>query len=151
MFNALDDEFRFGVDLCADLDNAKCERFLLADVSLSQSWRGMGVGFLNPPFADEIVPWLKKTFEQSEQGATFVVVVPGRTNPPWWHEYVMKAAELRFVKRKASFDEPGGTQGVPPYGIVIAIFYPFAGREYPKVTSWDYVRDKNARAKWRKP
>ena len=31
-----------------------------------------------------------------------VAFLPGRTNAPWWHEYVMQARELRFVRRKVS-------------------------------------------------
>lgn len=133
MFDALNAEFGFVVDLCADADNFKCANWLPRD--LSRNWEGEGVAWLNPPFGKEIAGWTRKIIQTPRK---IVACLPGRTNPPWWHDHVMRAAELRFVKRKQSFDTPSGHKGVPPWGVVIAIFDPDWKGLTPVCKSWDW-------------
>jgi len=132
MYDKLNLEFSFVTDLCADESNAKCVSWLPRDLGLD--WRGRGVGFLNPPFGREISHWLAKAVSTRRK---IVAVVPGRTNPPWWHDYVMKAAEIRFVPRKVSFRSSDGHKGVPSWGVVVVVFRP-GHRGLPFCTSWDW-------------
>jgi phage N-6-adenine-methyltransferase len=136
LFDALNKEFNFQIDLCADPNNAKCSHWLDRKVSLGSDWSGDGAAWLNPPYGRDIVEWVKKA---SETPRRIVGCLPGRTNPPWWHDYVMKATELRFVRAKVAFDangEPGA--GVPPWGAVIAIWEPVQRYRYPLAKSWDW-------------
>lgn len=42
LFNALDEEFHFGIDVCATAENAKCENFFsIKEDGLAQNWGGM--------------------------------------------------------------------------------------------------------------
>ena len=60
--------------------------------------------------------------DSASRGATVVALVPTRTNPPWWHHYVMKAHEIHYVVKKLSFDGP--KDGVPFTGHALVVFRP---------------------------
>lgn len=141
LFDKLHAEFRFDVDLCADSDNWKLPNFILADQALAKPWCGVR-GWLNPPYGKTVGEWLAKAKDSALRAESLIVVlVPGRTNAPWWHDHVMKAAEVRFIRRKVPFvDHDDRNSGVPPYGSAIAIYQPFSQRAYSGTyfTSWDY-------------
>lgn len=49
LFNKLNDEFHFDIDVCATPENAKCCKFFSPlDDGLSQDWQG--VCWMNPPY-----------------------------------------------------------------------------------------------------
>lgn len=116
LFQPLDKEFGFTLDVCATPDNAKCPRYYTAeDDGLSQFWEG--VCWMNPPFGDQ-GRWVRKAYEESRRNGTIVVcLLPSRTNTNWWHDYVMKG-EVRFVRGRPKFK--GADHGLPqPLAIVI--------------------------------
>lgn len=136
IFEALDSEFRFTVDVCALPENRKCRRFYSPeDDGLAQHWDGETC-WMNPPYGRGIERWMKKAYEHQQAGGTLVALIPNRSNAPWWHEYVMKAAEIRFIRSKVKFLGP--VAGVPFWGSVIAVFKPHSHET--KVIS--FVRNK---------
>lgn len=63
-FDKLNDEFHFETDVCANPENAKCEKFYTKeDDGLSINWTG--VCWMNPPYGKEISRWLRKAYESS--------------------------------------------------------------------------------------
>lgn len=129
LFNKLDREFNFTLDVSATAENAKCQRFFTKDDDgLSKTWRG--VVWMNPPFS-EIGIWLKKAVESK---CTVVSLVPTRTNPPWWNDFILKYAdEIRYIRKKLSFE--GVKKGVAFTGHAIIVFRERAGN--PKSVSYD--------------
>ena len=120
-FSALHAEFDFALDVCAHAGNHKTPRYFSPeDDGLAQTWRGRC--WMNPPYGRGISAWIKKAHDSSrEQAATVVCLVPARTDTRWWHEYVMRSAEVRFVKGRIKF--VGATAGAPfPVAIVIFRF-----------------------------
>jgi len=76
LFNRLDAEFHFTIDLFALAENAKFPKFFSpADDGLAQSWTG--ICWLNPPYGRQIGLWLAKAQESALVGAT-VVALNGR-------------------------------------------------------------------------
>jgi len=67
LFQELDREFGFTLDVCADDWNHKTLRYFdkTAD-GLSQNWEG--VCWMNPPYGRQIGAWLKKAYESSGGG-----------------------------------------------------------------------------------
>lgn len=64
LFDKLNDEFRFELDVCALPENAKCKRFYTPDIDgLKQPWEG--VCWCNPPYGRKIVEWVKKAYLSS--------------------------------------------------------------------------------------
>lgn len=121
-FAKINAEFNFDLDVCALPETAKCVRhFTPEQDGLAQEWTG--TVWMNPPYGcDNLDRWLRKALESAAQGATVVALVPTRTNPPWWHRYVLNAHEIRFVVKKLGFDGP--KDGVPFTGHALVVFRP---------------------------
>jgi site-specific DNA-methyltransferase (adenine-specific) len=135
LFESLDREFGFGLDVCADEKNHKCARwYSYRENGLEQDWQG--VVWCNPPFDRNKSLWVKKAYEESRKGATVVVLIPysGTGDAAWFHDYGMKAAELRYVKGRCAYLRPDGSEVVvrtmllvyrPNHnGTTIAVTYP---------------------------
>lgn len=117
LFNKLNKEFHFTVDVCALPKTAKCEEYYTPEIDgLKQEWKG--VCWMNPPYGRQIGIWLKKAYEESLKGAKIICLIPSRTDTKYWHEYCMKASEIRFIKGRLKFGE--ATNSAPfPSAIVI--------------------------------
>ena len=118
VFDKLNEEFHFDLDVCADDFNHKCERYYTKEIDgLSQEWKG--ICWMNPPYGRTIGQWVKKAYESSRGGVVVVCLLPARTDTKWWKEYVMKASELRFISGRVKF---GDSKQGAPFPSVIAIF-----------------------------
>ncbi len=83
---------------------------------LTIPWEGKV--YVNPPYGREIGRWIKKGYESAKAGALVVMLIPSRTDTIWWHNYVMKSDEIRFIKGRLCFS--GYPTGAPfPSCIVI--------------------------------
>jgi phage N-6-adenine-methyltransferase len=118
-FDKLNDEFHFTLDVAASSENAKCSRFFTPnDDGLLQEWHG--VVWCNPPYGRTISEWVKKAYKSAQNGTTVVMLLPSRTDPAWWHNWVMQASEVRFVRGRLKYDHRGGTR----FANVVVIFRP---------------------------
>jgi len=82
LFDILNAEFGFQTDVCATAENAKCAHFYTKDQNgLDQQWSG--VCWMNPPYGREIIQWVKKAFETTQQGggiaSLYVCYLPEQT------------------------------------------------------------------------
>lgn len=129
LFDKLDTEFHFDIDVCALPFNAKCTTFFTPDQDgLKQKWEG--VCWMNPPYGRKIGAWMRKALEAK---TTVVCLVPARTDTRWWHEYAMKASEIRFVKGRLKF---GDSKNSAPFPSAIIVFRK-KNNENIKVTSFE--------------
>ncbi len=120
IFDPLNEEFGFTLDVCALPWNTKCSQYLSPEGnSLSCTWDG--VCWMNPPYGREIGAWIRKAYESSLKGATVVCLVPARTETAWWHDYCLRG-EVRFVRGRIHFSDPNGKSGRPRFGSAIVIF-----------------------------
>ena len=119
-FDRLNSEFNFTLDPCADEYNAKCAKYLTKeDDGLTKSWAGERV-FMNPPYGRVIGDWVRKAYEESREIETLVVaLIPSRTDTKYWHDYVMKAREIRFVKGRLKF---GDGRNSAPFPSAVVVF-----------------------------
>lgn len=119
LFLKLHGEFNFTLDVCALPETAKCARYFTPEINgLEQDWSG-NVCWMNPPYGKEIGIWLKKAYEESLKGAIVVCLIPARTDTQYWHDYCMKAAEIRFIKGRIKF---GHSKHAAPFPSAIIIF-----------------------------
>ena len=117
LFDRLDQEFHFTLDVCALPKNAKCrEYFSPHEDGLSRRWSG--VCWMNPPYGREIEKWMHKAFRESERGATVVCLVPARTDTEWWHNYALQG-EIRFLRGRVKFQ---GAHATAPFPSAIVVF-----------------------------
>src|SRR5262245_12796525 len=98
VFDPLDTEFGFTLDVCANSRNAKCERYFSREVDgLKQEWAPGEVCWNNPPYSD-CVRWIEKSYQSSLAGAVVVCLIPARTDTIYWHRFIAKGAyEIRFL------------------------------------------------------
>lgn len=68
LFNHLDSEFHFTLDVCASEGLQKCDRYFTPEIDgLSQSWDNE-VCWMNPPYGSEIKHWVEKASKQRGGG-----------------------------------------------------------------------------------
>jgi len=116
-FNRMNEEFNFELDVCANKENAKCDKYFTQETDgLQQEWNG--ICWMNPPYGRGIGEWVKKAYQSSLKGATVVCLVPSRTDTKWWHDYCMKG-EIRLVKGRLKF---GDSKNSAPFPSAIVIF-----------------------------
>ena len=118
-FDALNSEFHFTLDPCADHINHKCDKYYtVKEDGLLQDWENEVV-FCNPPYSvKEQNEWVKKCYEESRH-ATVVMLLPARTDTDRFHRYILPYAEIRFVKGRLKF---GGSKDSAPFPSMVVIF-----------------------------
>lgn len=84
---------------------------------LKIEWRP--VNFVNPPYGREIGKWCKKAWVEACKGKTVIMLVPSRTDTIWWHDYIMTATEIRFIKGRLKFDDQ---KNPAPFPSAIIVF-----------------------------
>jgi phage N-6-adenine-methyltransferase len=112
LFDKLNNEFHFTLDVCALAGNAKCTNFYspLED-GLKQDWTG--TCWMNPPYGYSIGKWVQKAFKAAQEGATVVALLPARTDTRWWHSFVMKARDIRFLAGRLRFSNAPNSAPFP--------------------------------------
>ena len=102
LYDELDKEFHFTDDPCP----------LHGRRGLGRDW-GKRV-YVNPPYGRGISNWIYKAWlsihgngglNLSPTSELIVMLLPSRTDTKWWHDYVMKAQEIRFIKGRLKFGE----------------------------------------------
>lgn len=119
VFDELNKEFDFTMDVCADHDNKKVIRYWnKAEDGLKQDWT-IERCWMNPPYGREIGKWVKKA---ATGGASVVVaLLPARTDTRWFHDWIYNKpnVEMRFIKGRLKF---GGHKSSAPFPSAIVIF-----------------------------
>ena len=106
LFDELNKEFHFTLDVCASEANHKCEHYYTIEIDgLNQPW-APHVCWMNPPYS-ELRVWLAKVEKEVELGATVVGLLPADTSTQAFHNYVWPPTphrEVRFLKRRLKFE-----------------------------------------------
>ena len=153
LFDELDAEFHFTLDVCASDWNAKCKKYFIEPITdhnkLSTSkafgedglvldW-GKNICWMNPPYGKVLNDWMKKAYESSLNGATIVCLVPSAADTAWWHDYAMKG-EIRFLRGRPRFVTKEGTWQQTFSPSVIVVFdkniQPQCDCQYPKLKAY---------------
>lgn len=116
LFEILNDIYNFDIDVCADENNHKCEKYYSEqEDALTKEWNG--VCWMNPPYIN-LKTWIEKAYKESRKdNCTVVCLIPARTNTSWWHKYCMKG-EITFIEGRPKFK--GCKYGLPqPLAIVV--------------------------------
>lgn len=137
VFHALDLEFGFGFDVCAEEETAKCRRFWTVESdALSKDWAldtmesfqgerfSSGTLFCNPPYS-KIAPWVEKAIEAQLQGVGTVMLVMCDPSVKWFSLAQQYASETRFITNgRLAFLKNGAKQSGNNKGSVIFVFDP---------------------------
>lgn len=124
LFDELNHEFHFTLDLCASPWNAKLPRYFTEEQDgLKQDWSGERC-YMNPPYGRGLDCWLRKAFEETRWRCPLVVaLLPVRTDTRWWHVWVAGAAdEIRYLKGRVAFVGRRGEAWSAPFASALAIY-----------------------------
>ena len=113
----LESEFHFDFDPCPS--NPFFD-------GLSVEWGA--VNFVNPPYGRLIGRWIEKGYQEYLSGKTVIFLIPSRTDTGWWHDYIMKATEIRFIRGRLHFDD---SEKPAPFPSAIVVFTPSGGAGRP--------------------
>jgi phage N-6-adenine-methyltransferase len=126
LFDQLDKEFDFTLDVCVGVDDAplKADMLRFHYHGLSNSWKVFdtrNVCYMNPPYGREITKWLYKAMIESlHNHVTVVALLPARTDTKWFWKYCAQR-EIRFIKGRLKFSNH---QNSAPFPSMVVIFRP---------------------------
>lgn len=78
---------------------------------------------MNPPYS-RIKEWVRKSYHESYKDKTIVVMlIPARTDTKWFHDYIYRRAEIRFIKGRLKYVKEGDTKNNnSPFPTMIVVF-----------------------------
>lgn len=119
LFDDLDREFNFTIDVAAAEHNTKCVKYFDKKKNgLLQSWQNHVV-WCNPPYDQKnLKEWVMKAWKESKKQCTVVLLLPAKTDQTWFHQYGLKA-EVRFICGRVTFE---GNISSAPFPSMLLIF-----------------------------
>ena len=118
LFDELNDEFHFTVDLCADDSNHLCDKYYTKENSGFDAILTGERVFCNCPYGKKSTSdWIKKCATCDAE--LVVLLIPARTDTIAFHEYIYHKAEIRFLKGRLKF---GGSPNPAPFPSMICIW-----------------------------
>ena len=136
LFNLLDREFDFELDVCANATNHKCPVYYNKEHDgLSMSWNTRSRAcWMNPPYSQAKL-WIAKAAKEASATCRVVCLLAARTDTKIWQEVIFPlASNIRFLKGRVRF--VGAKAGAPfPSAVVV-----FGGMMpiYPIIQGWDW-------------
>ena len=117
LFDTLNEEFDFKVDLCANNSNKKCHVYT-DDVQEYYNNGGYNLFesfWMNPPYSRvNIDKCMETAYQISTNGKTVVCLVRFDPSAKWFQEWVdFKAAEVRMLNRRVKFQGAASAYNFP--------------------------------------
>ena len=121
LFDQLNNEFHFNLDVCALPENAKCAAYYTPEMNgLVQPWYGNCL--CNPHYGRKIGEWVKRAHNYAMEDITTVMLLPARTDTQWFHDYILNPKrEIRFIRGRLKF---GGAKNSAPFPSMVVVFRP---------------------------
>ncbi|MEE8288968.1 MAG: phage N-6-adenine-methyltransferase [Nitrosomonadaceae bacterium] len=111
IFNALDDEFCFDIDICASDKNNLCQIYFTKERSaLDREWDTYrrSTCFINPPYSQAEL-FMQRSAEQAKKhDLTVVALVNANTDTKWFSDAVKSANEVRLFTGRIGFVKTDG-------------------------------------------
>lgn len=125
LYKALNAEFRFHKDLCANAANAKHSNYYSlerGEDALKLPWSISG--FCNPPYSNQ-KPWVEKAIEERDKWANAtVMLIMADTSTSYFTLCAQEADEIRMISHRIAY---AGAPGPARFASAIAIFVPRYG------------------------
>lgn len=120
LFDELDAEYHFVLDVAASESNHKCAKYYTkAEDGLKQLWKQDGWTWCNPPYGKQIKKWVQKAYEEYLGGAKIVMLLPARTDTMWFHKYIYGIAKIQFLRGRLRFSS---SKVNAPFPSMIVVF-----------------------------
>ncbi|NDC38511.1 MAG: adenine methyltransferase [Proteobacteria bacterium] len=115
LYDTLNAEFNFNFDPCpinwapGDPDG------------LSIEWGERS--FVNPPYS-KVANWIEKAHNEWKKGKLVVLLINAITDTKAFHKFINGQAEIRFIRGRVKFEQPGHTAAPNVKPSILAIFRP---------------------------
>jgi len=117
LFDVLDAEYHFAIDVAADDHNALCDEYY-ARADWAQTLRWDKTWWCNPPYS------IKESFiaaaERSAAGG--VLLLPASTDTLWWHGTYVVATHVALLRGRVQFELPERKGGNNTGGSTLFVF-----------------------------
>lgn len=145
LFQALDAEFHFDIDLAADASNHLCDRWLgaggVAPDALAVDWPTFGsVGWLNMPYSTDLILLFMEAAARHGQHMPIVALHPVDPSSEWWG-FTRSAWEIRDMPHRVPYlKEDGATPAGAMFPSCVSVFRPQPGilRAQPRRVVWSW-------------
>ena|SRR3990167_5072064 len=109
VYKTLNEEFAFNFDPCPLLSNSDGSKD-----------RWLGRVFCNPPYS-KIADFMRRGLWHlaNKECEVLVFLLPARTDTAWFHDYCLKAKEIRFIRGRLKFS---GKIHSAPFPSMIVVF-----------------------------
>jgi site-specific DNA-methyltransferase (adenine-specific) len=143
LFSHTKDEWATPPDLLERLKNEFGELFDPCPISwkpgdpdgLLIDWQK--VTFVNPPYSNWQL-WAKKAYKEFLNGNTVIMLLPAWTDTKAFHNYCMRATEIRFIKGRLRFGDSKNSAPFPSMLVIFKVPWPW---EYMRVQVGSYNND----------
>jgi len=144
LYDLLNKEFEFELDPAATDDNARCDEYYTIEEDGLQCPWAPSTTYVNPPYSpwQTALKWVKKAYTESQLGAVVVMLLPVRTSNIWFHKYVMKSAEIRFMNGRLVFANSPPEGWGAPFPSMIVVFRP--GNYWPIIGPTINARNRSS-------
>lgn len=93
---------------------------------LSRSWKCDGLVYVNPPYGKGIIdPWCNKVIAEAIAGTEIAVLVPSRTDRPWYQNLYEACDSVCWYRKRIRFV---GAQSGAPFPSAMFYFGPHKKR-----------------------
>jgi len=119
LFDKLNAEFGFTLDVCAYKETAKCAKYFTpSEDGLNRDWTGETV-FCNPPYGTKQDAWIRKCAEHGAKGGIAVMLLPVRTDTVRFHDLILGKADIRFLRGRLKF---GKSKNAAPFSSMVVVY-----------------------------
>ena len=111
LFDAIDHEFDFDIDICASDKNSLCQMcFTEKRSALDRQWNLYTSAncFINPPYSQTQVFMEMAAHQAKFHNLTVVALVNANTDTKWFSDAVKSANEVRLFTGRIGFVKPNG-------------------------------------------
>ena len=117
LFDKLNDHFKFQCDVAASDQNHLCDQYFTVAHSCLGKSNWAPVNFMNPPYDRSIKHFVKKAYEEyTEKGNITIALLPARTGPKWFHNFIYHKASILFLPGRLCFhDNQGRLPNAAPF------------------------------------
>lgn len=115
---------RFDLDVCCSEENIPALHYykLGEDDGLGQEW--MKFNWCNPPY-DECNKWIKRAYQEQQEGNTTAMLIPVRTETKYWHDYILfnPKVEIKWLRKGYKFINPETREPMGVFKNALALVY----------------------------
>lgn len=129
----------WGCDLAADAQNTVSTNYFSIERSaFTHQWARNNWMWCNPPYSN-IRPWVKKAWEESQQGSYIAMLVPASLSTVWWSEWVHRKAHVIGIRPRLTFV---GAADPYPKDLALLLYKPWEGAAAfplgPDYVTWEW-------------